>query len=774
MTTVRLPRRLSPLIGVVVAALVASAVGVLGSPPATAAPTVAVTTVTPSSGPLAGGTAITITGSGFAEGVAVSIGGVDATEVKLVSATSITAVTGESKTEGAADVVVTNADASAGTKRNGFIYGSGISVTSVVPSSGPVEGGTTVTITGSGFVDRLTVSIGGFEATSVTVNEDGTAITATTARAERDGTYDVVVTNRDRTTSTLASGYTYGSGPSIASISPTFGPLRGETEVTITGSQFGDVTEVSIAGVAASIQSVKDGVVTAITGEAATAGAGDVVLTTSEGVTGTLAGGFTYGTAPTVDAIDPSSGPIGGGTTVTITGTGFLDGATVTIKGVSASVEKVDASGKTITATTGVVGTAGVGSIVVTNPGGLASTLSEGFTYLAPAPTVTSVTPTTGPLAGGTAITITGTGFTTGATVTLGGTAATAVTVTSATTITATTPARTAGAVTLTVTNPDTQSASLTTAFTYLAPAPSPSPVPTATPSATPTPSAVTTPSPTPTPTPTPSATPVGVPRPAVGTATITFGGSLVDGSITEDRVGGSFAVTGGGVRLDVAALTPGSSSLQSPQSGPFRLNIGGRVTVRGTGLLAGSVANVYIIDGDRTLLLGSLAAGDDGTLSGSVPIPATLAEGRYTLQFSGLATGVRQRASAEIQVLSVSVQVAVDAPAATPKRVRTLVYFDPMSSTLSRQAKRALDSLIAQLPVGLRTGTVRVVGYNGDNGMSANNQSLSTARARAVARYLRAGGLRSTYVVRGAGLSSLNGPSARHASVTYIPDRAE
>jgi hypothetical protein len=112
----------------------------------------------------------------------VSIGGVDATDVKLVSATSITAVTGESKTEGAADVVVTNADASAGTKRNGFIYGSGISVTSVVPSSGTVEGGTTVTITGSGFVDRLTVSIGGFEATSVTVNEDGTAITATTAK----------------------------------------------------------------------------------------------------------------------------------------------------------------------------------------------------------------------------------------------------------------------------------------------------------------------------------------------------------------------------------------------------------------------------------------------------------------------------------------------------------------------------------------------------------------------------------------------------------------
>ena len=62
------------------------------------------------------------------------------------------------------------------------------------------------------------------------------------------------------------------------------------------------------------------------------------------------------------------------------------------------------------------------------------------------APTITGITPTSGPTAGGTAVTITGTGFVTGATVTIGGTAATSVTRNSATSISATTPAGSAGA----------------------------------------------------------------------------------------------------------------------------------------------------------------------------------------------------------------------------------------------------------------------------------------------------------------------------------------
>ena len=67
-------------------------------------------------------------------------------------------------------------------------------------------------------------------------------------------------------------------------------------------------------------------------------------------------------------------------------------------------------------------------------------------------PTVSSVSPNSGPAAGGTTVTITGANFAAGATVTFGGAAATNVVVVSGTQITATTPAGSAGAATVTVT----------------------------------------------------------------------------------------------------------------------------------------------------------------------------------------------------------------------------------------------------------------------------------------------------------------------------------
>src|SRR6266853_3701498 len=91
-----------------------------------------------------------------------------------------------------------------------------------------------------------------------------------------------------------------------------------------------------------------------------------------------------------------------------------------------------------------------------------------------PAPTVTSITPNSGTANGWTAVTITGTGFLAGATVTLGGTAATNVNVVGSTSITATTPAHAAGAVTVTVTNTDTQTGSLTNGYTYTSSNPAP------------------------------------------------------------------------------------------------------------------------------------------------------------------------------------------------------------------------------------------------------------------------------------------------------------
>lgn len=145
-----------------------------------------------------------------------------------------------------------------------------------------------------------------------------------------------------------------------------------------------------------------------------TAGAVDVVVTT-DGGSDTLTSGYTYVDEPTATAIDPDSGSSAGGDTVTITGTGFVDGDTITVTfdGTAATDVSVT-SATTITCTTP-AGTAGAVDVVVTTSGG-SVTMSGGYTYVdIPAPTVTAISPAYGSTAGGDSVTITGTGFKEGA-----------------------------------------------------------------------------------------------------------------------------------------------------------------------------------------------------------------------------------------------------------------------------------------------------------------------------------------------------------------------
>jgi hypothetical protein len=97
-------------------------------------------------------------------------------------------------------------------------------------------------------------------------------------------------------------------------------------------------------------------------------------------------------TAPTVTGISPNVGSTTGGTPVTISGTGFLGYATVTIGGVKAT-DVTTVNSTTITATTG-AHAAGTVTIVVQNPDSQIGTLTNGYTYgacAAPnAPTLTA------------------------------------------------------------------------------------------------------------------------------------------------------------------------------------------------------------------------------------------------------------------------------------------------------------------------------------------------------------------------------------------------
>ncbi len=119
-----------------------------------------------------------------------------------------------------------------------------------------------------------------------------------------------------------------------------------------------------------------------------------------------------------------------------------------------------------ITYTAGAVGTLTL-NVTVTTGAGCSDTKSANVNVVLPTVTVTSVSPTGGTIAGGSSVTINGTGFNAGATVTFGGSAATNVVVVSSIKITARTPAHTLGAVNVTVTNTDTSTGTLVAGYLY-------------------------------------------------------------------------------------------------------------------------------------------------------------------------------------------------------------------------------------------------------------------------------------------------------------------
>ena len=138
-----------------------------------------------------------------------------------------------------------------------------------------------------------------------------------------------------------------------------------------------------------------------------------------------------------VTGLSPTSGPTAGGTIVTIMGTGFTNVTAVDFgTNNPATTFNVASNGLSLMA----LSPAGTGTVdlTVTTPGGTSAMSNDDlFTY---APTVSGISPSTGPLDGGTLVTITGTGFAAGAAVEFGTTMATNVTVVSASTITASSP----------------------------------------------------------------------------------------------------------------------------------------------------------------------------------------------------------------------------------------------------------------------------------------------------------------------------------------------
>ncbi len=276
---------------------------------------------------------------------------------------------------------------------------------------------------------------------------DTTATAVVPAYVSGNLSKDVVLSN-GTANATLAAAFTYQTTvPTISALTPSSGSTAGGTAITISGSGFVPGTTVTIGGIVASnVTVVNATTLTAITpGYVSGSVVKDVVINNGIG-SATLTGGFSYSAlAPTLTSVAPATGTIAGGTTVTVTGGNFTPGTSVTIGGVAAT-SVVIVSTTTLTAVTPAYVSGALAKNVVVSNGISNSTLVGGFTYQASTPSVTSVTPNSGPGAGGTTITLTGSNFIPGTTVTVGGISASGVTVTTVTTLTAVTPAYTSGA----------------------------------------------------------------------------------------------------------------------------------------------------------------------------------------------------------------------------------------------------------------------------------------------------------------------------------------
>ena len=194
------------------------------------------------------------------------------------------------------------------------------------------------------------------------------------------------------------------------------GPSDGSGEATPDRSRFGDNRAAAV------VEYVDDTTLTAIV-PAGTPGPASVVVINRDDQFGALTDGYTYdGKFPGVESAAPGAGPSLGGTRVTLTGTDFVAGLTVYF---GEQDSRARATVESVTATEVVVVTpampAGQVPVTVVNPDGGSSTTADAYTYQASAaPTLTSITPTSGSSLGGTELTLEGSGFASGAVVRFG------------------------------------------------------------------------------------------------------------------------------------------------------------------------------------------------------------------------------------------------------------------------------------------------------------------------------------------------------------------
>jgi hypothetical protein len=411
----------------------------------------AISSIKPSPLIQGGSMTVTVTGSNFVPGNTVinnSYTGLTITNVVVASSTSLSAtftVDPNAPVGTAILSVTTPFGTSTGT--HGVDIAGGPSLTSISPASGNQGTAVTVALTGSQlFLAQVQISGTGITASNRVLNSSYTQLTYTFAIASGATTGARSITVNNAAGPSNAVTFTVngsGSAPTLSTIAPASGQ-QGQTitTVTLTGTGLSGATINALSGITVSnvVATASQVTATFTLASGAPLGGQSVTVTTAGGTSNGLT--FTVNPpTPVLSTIAPASGQQGQTiTTVTLTGTG-LSGATINaLSGITVSNVVATASQVTATFTLASGALLGGQSVTVTTAGGTSNGLTFTVNASTPAPTLSSISPTSGYQNTSLNVTLSGTNFSAPATVNFGGTGVTVTntTVVNSSTITAT------------------------------------------------------------------------------------------------------------------------------------------------------------------------------------------------------------------------------------------------------------------------------------------------------------------------------------------------
>jgi len=373
---------------------------------------------------------VTLTGTDFINPTTLIFGSSHLSTV-FVNSTSLTATIPSTALVAAGSVTVSVSNANGSSNSITFTITSPPppvpGLTSIVPSSVQAGGGNLpVTIGGTGFINPTTLVFGVNSIATTFVSSVSLTATISGALLASDGTVSVHVTNANGTSNSITFTITAAPPPILPSIS-TLTPSSTQagsinTPLTVVGTNFINPTTIFFGATSLTTTFVDATTLTAIIPSTLLVSASLVTVTvqntngTSNGVTFTITA--PPPPAPTLTTVSPQSVQAGtGNTTISLTGTGFINPSTAKFDATSLSTTFITSTSLSAVIPSTLLVSDGTASITVTNTSGVSNAVTFTITPAPPpppppVPTLTTVSPQSVQAgSGNTTINLTGTGF---------------------------------------------------------------------------------------------------------------------------------------------------------------------------------------------------------------------------------------------------------------------------------------------------------------------------------------------------------------------------